>query len=64
MLPSALGSAESRVAASRDRLHVIRQTVLRNEHFTPSAVLTRDRAHLLTVRCVLALDTALLLIAY
>ncbi|KZV71534.1 epsilon DNA polymerase [Peniophora sp. CONT] len=50
IVPNALGSADSRVAATRDRLHIIRQTILRNEHFTPSAVLTRDRAHLLTIR--------------
>jgi DNA polymerase epsilon subunit 2 len=51
---SALGTAEARVTATRDRLNVIRQTILRNEHFTPSTVPTRDRKHLLTV-CILCL---------
>ncbi|THH14637.1 hypothetical protein EW146_g5729 [Bondarzewia mesenterica] len=47
---ASLGSAESRVMAMRDRLNVIRQTILRNEHFTPSTIPTRDREHLLTIR--------------
>ncbi|KAI0034454.1 DNA polymerase epsilon subunit B [Vararia minispora EC-137] len=49
-VPSLTASAEARVAATRDRLNVIRQTILRNEHFTPSTVPTRDRQHLLTIR--------------
>ncbi|TFY82947.1 hypothetical protein EWM64_g1062 [Hericium alpestre] len=48
--PSALGTAESRVWAIRNRLNIIKQTILRNEHFTPSTLPTRDREHLLTIR--------------
>lgn len=43
------GSAESRVFAMRDRLHIIKQSVLRNEHFAPSTLPSRDRARLVTV---------------
>ncbi|KIP10726.1 hypothetical protein PHLGIDRAFT_22162 [Phlebiopsis gigantea 11061_1 CR5-6] len=44
------GSAESRVAAIRNRLNVIKQTVLRNDHFSPSTITARDRERLLTLR--------------
>ncbi|EIN10433.1 DNA polymerase epsilon subunit B [Punctularia strigosozonata HHB-11173 SS5] len=44
------GSADSRVSAMRDRLNIIRQTVMRNEHFSPSTLPSRDREHLLTLR--------------
>uniref|UniRef100_A0A0W0FJU1 DNA polymerase epsilon subunit n=1 Tax=Moniliophthora roreri TaxID=221103 RepID=A0A0W0FJU1_MONRR len=44
------GSAESRVNAVRDRLHVIKQCVLRNEHFAPSTVPSRDRDRLVTLK--------------
>jgi DNA polymerase epsilon subunit 2 len=48
--PSTLaGSADSRVLAMRDRLHIIRQSVLRNEHFSPSTLPSRDRERLVTV---------------
>ena len=43
------GSAESRVAAIRNRLNIIKQTVLRNDHFSPSTITARDRERLLTV---------------
>ncbi|CAK5275530.1 unnamed protein product [Mycena citricolor] len=42
------GSAESRVLAIRDRLNIIKQCVLRNEHFAPSTVPSRDRERLVT----------------
>ncbi|KAM5540454.1 hypothetical protein V8D89_005912 [Ganoderma adspersum] len=44
------GSAESRVIASRNRLNVIRQCVLRNDHFSPSTLPSKDRENLLTLR--------------
>ncbi|KAL6309658.1 epsilon DNA polymerase [Sparassis latifolia] len=44
------GSADSRTMAMRNRLNVIRQAVLRNEHFSPSTLPSRDREHLLTLR--------------
>lgn len=43
------GSADSRVLAMRDRLNVIKQCVLRNEHFAPSTLPSRDRERLVTV---------------
>lgn len=43
------GSADSRVSAVRDRLNVIKQCVLRNEHFAPSTLPSRDRDRLVTV---------------
>lgn len=48
--PTITGSGDSRVLAVRNRLSIIRQTVLRNEHFSPSTLPSRDREHLLTVR--------------
>jgi DNA polymerase epsilon subunit 2 len=45
---SVLGTAESRILAIRDRLNIIKQTILRNEHFAPSTIPSRDREHLLT----------------
>ncbi|KAH8105899.1 epsilon DNA polymerase [Cristinia sonorae] len=44
------GSAESRTAAMRNRSNIIKQTVLRNDHFSPSTLPSRDREHLLTLR--------------
>ncbi|PCH41097.1 DNA polymerase epsilon subunit B [Wolfiporia cocos MD-104 SS10] len=44
------GSADSRTLAMRDRLNIIKQTVLRNDHFSPSTLPSRDREHLLTLR--------------
>lgn len=43
------GTPESRVTAIRDRLSLIRQCVLRNEHFAPSTLPSRDREKLVTV---------------
>ncbi|KAJ7368403.1 DNA polymerase alpha/epsilon subunit B-domain-containing protein [Mycena albidolilacea] len=44
------GSAESRVFAVRDRLNIIKQCVLRNEHFAPSTLPSRDRERLVTLK--------------
>ncbi|KAF9008989.1 epsilon DNA polymerase [Cyathus striatus] len=44
------GSADSRVASIRDRLNIIRQCVLRNEHFAPSTLPSRDRERLVTLK--------------
>ena len=44
------GSAESRVAAMQNRLNVVKQCVLRNDHFSPSTLPSKDRENLLTVR--------------
>ncbi|KAI0921833.1 hypothetical protein AcV5_000679 [Taiwanofungus camphoratus] len=44
------GSADSRIMAMRNRLNIIRQTVLRNDHFSPSTLPSRNREHLLTLR--------------
>ncbi|CAL1700805.1 unnamed protein product [Somion occarium] len=49
-IPTVSGSADSRVMAMRNRLNVIKQTVLRNDHFSPSTLPSRDREHLLTLR--------------
>ena len=43
------GTPESRVGSIRDRLNIIRQCVLRNEHFAPSTLPSRDREKLVTV---------------
>jgi DNA polymerase epsilon subunit 2 len=47
---SLTADAESRVLAIRNRMHIIRQVILRNEHFTASALPSRDRHTLLEVR--------------
>ncbi|RDB22824.1 DNA polymerase epsilon subunit B [Hypsizygus marmoreus] len=44
------GSPESRILAMRDRLHIIKQCVLRNEHFAPSTLPSRDRERLVTLK--------------
>ncbi|EGO01867.1 hypothetical protein SERLA73DRAFT_177419 [Serpula lacrymans var. lacrymans S7.3] len=44
------GSADSRVLAMRNRLHIIKQSILRNEHFAPSTLPSRDREHLVTLK--------------
>jgi DNA polymerase epsilon subunit 2 len=44
------GSPESRVTSFRDRLLIIKQCVLRNEHFAPSTLPSRDREKLVTVK--------------
>lgn len=51
------GTPESRVTSVRDRLNIIRQCVLRNEHFAPSTLPSRDREKLVTVRIGLALSS-------
>jgi len=43
-------SPESRITAIRDRLDIIRQCILRNEHFAPSTIPSRDRQNLLTLK--------------
>lgn len=44
------GSPESRVTAARNRLNIIKQSVLRNEHFAPSTLPSRDRERLVTLK--------------
>ncbi|KAF8165254.1 epsilon DNA polymerase [Crassisporium funariophilum] len=44
------GTPESRVTSMRDRLNIIRQCVLRNEHFAPSTLPSRDREKLVTLK--------------
>ncbi|KAH9482742.1 DNA polymerase epsilon subunit B [Psilocybe cubensis] len=44
------GSPETRVASIRDRLNIIKQCVLRNEHFAPSTLPSRDRERLVTLK--------------
>ncbi|KDQ64598.1 hypothetical protein JAAARDRAFT_145515 [Jaapia argillacea MUCL 33604] len=48
--PTISGTADSRVMAVRNRLQIIKQTVLRNEHFSPSTLPSRDREHLLALK--------------
>jgi hypothetical protein len=55
---SVLGTAESRILAIRDRLNIIKQTILRNEHFAPSTIPSRDREHLLTASLTSVLPCA------
>ncbi|TFL05869.1 epsilon DNA polymerase [Pterulicium gracile] len=47
---TASGSADSRVACIRDRHHIIKQCILRNEHFAPSTLPSHDRERLVTLR--------------
>ncbi|KZT12506.1 epsilon DNA polymerase [Laetiporus sulphureus 93-53] len=44
------GSADSRIMAMRNRLNIIRQTILRNDHFSPSTLPSKDRERLLTLK--------------
>ncbi|PPQ77434.1 hypothetical protein CVT25_011016 [Psilocybe cyanescens] len=44
------GSPETRVISLRDRLNIIKQCVLRNEHFAPSTLPSRDRERLVTLK--------------
>ncbi|KAF5387712.1 hypothetical protein D9615_000497 [Tricholomella constricta] len=44
------GSPESRILAIRDRLNIIKQCVLRNEHFAPSTLPSRDKERLVTLK--------------
>ncbi|KAI0091984.1 epsilon DNA polymerase [Irpex rosettiformis] len=44
------GSADSRIAAVRNRLNIIKQTILRNDHFSPSTLPSKDRENLLSLR--------------
>jgi DNA polymerase epsilon subunit 2 len=48
--PSISSSPGSRIAAMRDRLDIIRQCILRNEHFAPSTIPSRDREKLVTLK--------------
>lgn len=43
------GTSESRITSMRDRLSIIKQCVLRNEHFAPSTLPSQDRERLVTV---------------
>lgn len=43
------GTPDSRIEAVRNRLNIIKQTVMRNDHFSPSTIAARDRENLLTV---------------
>jgi|ERR1700692_4328948 DNA polymerase epsilon subunit 2 len=47
---SVSGSADSRVLSVRNRLNIIKQSVLRNEHFAPSTLPSRDRERLVTLK--------------
>ncbi|KAF8351368.1 DNA polymerase alpha/epsilon subunit B-domain-containing protein [Amanita rubescens] len=44
------GSAETRVLSMRNRLNIIKQGVLRNDHFAPSTLPSRDRERLVTLK--------------
>ncbi|KAF9268073.1 DNA polymerase epsilon subunit B [Marasmius fiardii PR-910] len=44
------GSPETRVSSIRDRLNIIKQCVLRNEHFAPSTIPSKDRDRLVTLK--------------
>ena len=48
--PTIAGSADSRITAVRDRYDVIKQTVLRNEHFSPSTLPSKLHDRLLNVK--------------
>ncbi|KAH7887661.1 DNA polymerase epsilon, subunit B [Phlebopus sp. FC_14] len=50
ILPTISGTAESRISSARNRLHIIKQSILRNEHFAPSTLPSRDREHLVTLK--------------
>ena len=55
------GTADSRTAALRDRHNIIKQTVLRNDHFSPSTLPGKDRDRLLNVgflSCIILLVKA------
>lgn len=47
---SVSASPESRILAMRDRLDIIKQCILRNEHFAPSTIPSRDREKLVTLK--------------
>ncbi|KAM6495797.1 DNA polymerase alpha/epsilon subunit B domain containing protein [Amanita muscaria] len=47
---SPAGSAETRVLAMRNRLNIIRQSVLRNDHFAPSTLPSHDRERLVSLK--------------
>ncbi|KAH7914209.1 DNA polymerase epsilon, subunit B [Hygrophoropsis aurantiaca] len=49
---SVSGTADSRIFSARNRLHIIKQSILRNEHFSPSTLPSRDREHLVTLKSV------------
>ncbi|KAH8113232.1 epsilon DNA polymerase [Phellopilus nigrolimitatus] len=48
--PTISGAADSRVTSIRDRYDIIKQTILRNDHFSPSTLPGKDRNRLLTLR--------------
>ncbi|KAL4076073.1 DNA polymerase alpha/epsilon subunit B-domain-containing protein [Scleroderma yunnanense] len=48
--PTISGTAESRISAIRNRFFIIKQSILRNEHFSPSTIPSRDREHLVTLK--------------
>jgi hypothetical protein len=50
--PSIAGAPESRALFLRDRHNIIKQTVLRNENFSPPAFAGRDRTNYLKVRLI------------
>lgn len=60
------GTPDSRITSLRDRLHIIKQAVLRNEHFAPSTLPSRDRTKLVSVpmRCISFLSTHLFLASF
>ncbi|TFK23244.1 epsilon DNA polymerase [Coprinopsis marcescibilis] len=44
------GTPESRTTSIRDRLHIIKQSVLRNDHFSASTLPSQDRERLVTLK--------------
>ena len=48
--PTISGTADSRISAIRDRHDIIKQTILRNDHFSPSTLPGKDKDRLLNVR--------------
>ncbi|EJD01129.1 epsilon DNA polymerase [Fomitiporia mediterranea MF3/22] len=48
--PTISGTADSRITAIRDRHDIIKQTILRNDHFSPSTLPGKDRDRLLNLR--------------
>ncbi|KAL5530699.1 DPB2 [Sanghuangporus sanghuang] len=48
--PTISGTADSRILATRDRHDIIKQTILRNDHFSPSTLPGKERDRLLNLR--------------
>ncbi|KAF8639903.1 hypothetical protein AX17_001154 [Amanita inopinata Kibby_2008] len=44
------GSPETRILAVRNRLNILKQCILRNEHFAPSTLPSHDRERLVTLK--------------